>query len=183
MKNTKMLRILALVCVLACAVLCIASCGKDKNGADTQATSDTINANGDYRVNLSGEIVDGKLLVTATIPENPGFAACSLNLKYDNTKIRPVKITNSEIVSTDSLTSNIQQSAPTVAELTSASVFFVNATDVTASGILFTMEFEILEGASGETELTLTSNVPGFVNENIEEVKFSLGEALKINLG
>lgn len=121
-------------------------------------------------------------MATVSLTENPGVAAFNIQLHYDNTKLFPVEITDSELVDPYVISSNIQQSEDIVSELAFATVYYANPTDFTADGVLFTMLFNILDGASGETELTLVAKDEGVVNQKIEEVILTL-EGCTVNLG
>ncbi|MBR6603797.1 MAG: hypothetical protein IKK94_07265, partial [Clostridia bacterium] len=63
-----------------------------------------------------------------------------------------------------------------------ATALYINPTDFTGDGVLYVMSFEILEGASGETELSLVSNIGDNTNQNLEDVIFTL-EGCTVNLG
>ena len=87
-----------------------------------------------------------------------------------------------ELVEPSNIVSNIQQGGDVVANLEFATALYINPTDFTGDGVLYVMSFEILEGASGETELSLVSNIGDNTNQNLEDVIFAL-EGCTVNLG
>lgn len=185
-------RIIALLVSLILVFACFVSCGdvdQGKNGDDTVATdaltgdaseNDVVVQGG--KLSLSTEIIDNQLAVSVNLAGNKGLAAFSLEIHYDNTKLRPVDFIDSQLVDPGVILSNIHQGAEVIPELTFATAFYSNPSDFTGDGVLFTLLFDILEGASGETELSLVAEEGGFANQNVEMVVFEL-EGCKVTLG
>ncbi len=186
MKTRIFVLLLALVLMLSCFV----SCGEKVEGGADSTDTDAITGNvpeTDAKVDggvvsVSAEVVGNQLFASVAISGNQGLAAFNIQLHYDNTKLRPVEITDSELVEPSNIVSNIQQGGDVVANLEFATALYINPTDFTGDGVLYVMSFEILEGASGETELTLVSNVGDNANQNLEDVIFTL-EGCTVNLG
>lgn len=177
---------LAFVLVLFCLV----SCGEAEKGisddtSDTGAFTDGISTEesiNDGKVSVKAEIKEDQLVATVDIAGNPGVAAFNLELGFDKTVIRPVSFTASELVSGATVLSNVQQGGDALAALDTVTAYCFGASDFTGDGTLFTVVFDILEGASGETELTLYSPAGGNANQNLKDIVFEL-EGLKITLG
>ena len=187
------LKIFALLLSLFVILAAFASCGgtttSEESDTDSAEATDSATENivtdpvvEGGKLAVSAEVIGNQLMATVSLTENPGVAAFNIQLHYDNTKLFPVEITDSELVDPYVISSNIQQSEDIVSELAFATVYYANPTDFTADGVLFTMLFNILDGASGETELTLVAKDEGVVNQKIEEVILTL-EGCTVNLG
>ncbi len=188
MKSRILILLLSLVLVLAC----LASCGDkvegdaESNNAGTSAiTGDApetaVKVDGGV-ISVSAEVVGNQLFASVSISGNQGVAAFNIQLHYDNTKLIPVEITDSELLEPSNIISNIQQGGDAVADLEFATALYFNPTDFKEDGVLYVMSFQILEGASGETELSLVSNIGDNTNQNLEDVLFTF-EGCKVNLG
>lgn len=130
---------------------------------------------------VRAEVADGKVVATVSVEGNPGLAAFNLTLGFDDTLLRPVSI-NGVGDFEDAIVSNAQQSADIVATLTNVTALYVSPSNFEGDGDLYTVEFDILDGASGETELTLTSNPGSQVNQTFNEVIFTF-ESASVTLG
>ena len=130
---------------------------------------------------VRAEVTDGKVIATVSVEGNPGLAAFNLTLGFDDTLLRPVSI-NGVGDFEDAIVSNAQQSADIVATLTNVTALYVSPSNFEGDGDLYTVEFDILDGASGETELTLTSNPGSQVNQTFNEVIFTF-ESASVTLG
>ncbi|MBQ8207505.1 MAG: hypothetical protein IJZ89_02085 [Clostridia bacterium] len=188
------LRIFALLLTLILALSCFVSCGNTGDGKDTDTAvdsgteaftgeavdTDPIVEGG--TLSVVAEVVGTQLVASVKVDGNPGLAAFNIKLNYDNTKICPVELTDSELVDPTVIASNIQQDPEAVSELTYATAFYANPTDFTGDGVLFTITFDILEGATGETELSLTCDKGGNTNQKFEDIIFTL-EGCTVTLG
>ena len=130
---------------------------------------------------VRAEVTDGKVIATVSVEGNPGLAAFNLNLGFDDSLLRPVSI-NGVGNFEDAIVSNAQQSADIVATLTYVTALYVSPSNFDGDGDLYTVEFEILDGATGETELTLTSDPGSQVNQTFNEVIFTF-EGATVALG
>ena len=186
------IRIFALILSLVMILVCMVSCGDTANDglesdkADTDSITENVTetdamVDGGV-VSVSAEVVGNQLFASVSISQNKGLAAFNLQLHYDKTKLKPIEITNSELVAPSNIISNIQQGEDAVADIDYATALYINPTDFTGDGILYVMSFEILEGAKGETELSLVTNIGDNTNQNLEDVVFSL-EGCTVNLG
>ena len=171
-------------------ICCFVSCGKKDNN-QTDNTDDTVSTADDTGAltagyETAGEPVDGGVLkvtatcdddiyVTVSVSGNPGFAAFSFALEYDNTKIRPVEIVSAEgaLVDAANITTNIQQSEEVTVALTRATAFYSGAADVTGDGTLLTMKFAKV-GDFDTTEIVLSADDGSFVNETYQDVLFTV---------
>ncbi len=185
-------RIFALILSLVLVLAFLVSCGEKVNGdAENNNTgSGAVTGNvpeTDAKVDggvvsVSAEVVGNQVFASVSISENQGLAAFNIQLHYDNTKLRPIEITDSELVEPSNIYSNIQQGGDALANLQFATAVYINPTDFKGDGVLYVMSFEILEGASGETELSLFSNIGDNTNQNLDDVLFTF-EGCKVNLG
>lgn len=184
-------RIFALILTLVLVLSCMVSCGEKVSGDPEGSDADTnpvtaVVPETDAKVDggvvsVSAEVVGNQLFASVSIVGNQGLAAFNIQLHYDNTKLKPVEITDSELVEPANIYSNIQNSGAAVEELDFVTALYINPTDFTGDGVLYVVSFEILEGAAGETELTLVSDIGDNTNQNFEDVIFTL-EGCKINL-
>ena len=183
----KKIAIFLLVAVLAIGCLC--SCGSEEDKGDaadttveteikTEAQTEAITAPDPYipvdggKLGLSYEIVDGKLYVSGSIEENPGVAGFNLNLTFDQTKVCPIEFTDAQIVSVDEILSNLHQGPEVSAQAGIVTVFIIKAQDVTEDGKLFTVSFDILDGAAeaGYMEMSLVVDAEGCVNSALQKI-------------
>lgn len=166
--------------------------GKDTENKDTQTAvkteavtePETVEPMPDIEggvMKVRAEVADGKVIATVSVEGNPGLAAFNLTLDFDDTLLRPVSI-NGVGDFEDAIVSNAQQSADIVATLTNVTALYVSPSNFEGDGDLYTVEFDILDGASGETELTLTSNPGSQVNQTFNEVIFTF-ESASVTLG
>lgn len=189
------LRIFALILSLIIALGCFVACGNVSDGGkdtdtDTSASTGAVTGNAvvTYPVveggtlSVNAEVVGSQLVASVSVAGNPGLAAFNIQLNYDNTKIQPVEITDSELVDPYVIASNIQQGPEVIPTLTYATAFYANPSDFTGDGVLFTMTFNILEGAAGETEITLECGEGANTNQNFDDIVFTL-QGCTVNLG
>ena len=187
-------RIFALLLTLALMLTCFSACGGADSNKGNEADTKTENNQSDTGsgdtgaitggvhtpmpdieggvVTLSYEIVDAKLILTATVSENPGFASYYFEVNYDNTKVSPVGFLDSELVIADDVQSNIRQTGVGLSELTYVSAFYVGAENVSGDGTICKIEFDILPEAAENAEFIL-ENVE-FTTENIESAIFTV---------
>ena len=186
------IRIFALILSLVLVLTCMVSCGEavngDVEGSDADTTPITVGVpETDAKVDggvvsVSAEVVGNQLFASVSISGNQGLAAFNIQLHYDNTKLKPVEITDSELVEPSNIYSNIQAGGDSASELDFVTALYINPTDFTGDGVLYVVSFEILEGVTGETELTLVSNIGDNTNQNFDDVIFTL-EGCKVDLG
>ncbi len=171
-------KILMILLTLTVTAACFAACTNDGNN-DTPVTTDTESVATEEIVVKGGEIsvvaevADGKLTAKVNLANNPGIAGFNIRLGFDNTKLRPVEFTGSEIIDHNAIVSNIQMGEEYLDELTFVSAVYPNPSDFNGNGNLFTLVFDIREGASGETELTLDCN--DITNELLQDMEFTTG--------
>jgi len=102
-----------------------------------------------------------------SISNNPGIAGFTLRLHFDNTKLLPVLITNGEAITTEDISSNIQQ-GDDLSDLDFVTALWSNATNITADGTLYTVKFKVKE--AGFTQLTLSYTPGDIANQNLQPV-------------
>lgn len=191
------LKIFALMLALVLALSCFVACGnttdsKDTDGKDsavdpdtnaiTDISNDTYPSVDGGKIFVDAKIVGNQLIANVCVDGNPGLAAFNIQLHYDNTKIRPVEITDSELVDVAVIASNIMQDPEVIPELTYATAFYANPSNFTGNGVLFSMTFDVLEGASGESELSLVCEEGSNANQDFEVVIFEL-QPCTVNFG
>ncbi len=185
-------RIFALLLSLVLVLVCFVSCGDKTNGDSESNNADTTPITNNVPetdakvdggvVSVSAEVVGTRLFASVSISGNQGLAAFNIQLHYDNTKLKPVEITDSELVEPSNIYSNIQSAGDAVGDLDFVTALYINPTDFTGDGVLYVVSFEILEGAAGETELSLVSNIGDNTNQNFEDIIFTL-EGCTVTLG
>ena len=188
MKTRIFVLILALVLVLSCMASCGEAVNGDVEGGDadtntiTEENSETDSTVDGGNVSVSAEVVGNRLFASVSISGNKGLAAFNIQLHYDKTKLKPVEIVDSELVEPSNIYSNIQSEEKAAAALDFVTALYINPTDFTGDGVLYVVSFDILEGATGETELSLVSDIGDNTNQNLEDVIFTL-EGCKVSLG
>ncbi len=134
------------------------------------------------KLTLTAEVVGDQLVAKVNLSDNPGVAGFHLRVDFDNTKLCPVAITDSELVDCKYIYSPISKEDAVLSDFEFVNAFYFNPSNFTKDGLLFSLTFDILDGASGETELTLACEDGDNTNENLEDVIFEL-ENCKVNLG
>ena len=161
------IRVFSLILALVLTVFCLSACGNDGSEPELEPVEGG-------EIVLKAKLVDGKIHAEVSVIENPGIAAFNLSLKFDNTKITPSEILSSDLVSADSIYSNLSQDAETVKALTEVTALYTSPSDLEGDGVLFTMVFDLLDGAAGEIEIALEADQGGIVNEEYRDVNFTL---------
>ena len=116
----------------------------------------------------AGDRVD----ITLSIDNNPGIVATSINLTYDNTKLRLVEVKDGGLLGTTSFSPGNDLTAVPYTVVWEDGLATKNHT---ANGILATFTFEVLEDAPlGETTITLNYIKNSTFNVNLNEVEFAL---------
>ena len=153
----------------------------EPTGAITGGT-DSIPAVEKGRLSVEGEVKDGKLIAKIYLSENPGIAGCFVKLGFDNTKLRPSAIMESEIIDPSTVICPINNPKIDKSALEVVELMYFNPTNFSKNGLLFSVEFDLLDGATGETELTLISEDGDITNEDLASVICEL-KGCKISLG
>jgi hypothetical protein len=116
-----------------------------------------------------GETVD----VSVSLAHNPGIAAFVLRLNYDASMLTPISIIQGPALHIGSITSNLQAGGdPT--KLNFVSAVWINSSDFTGDGVIYTVTFAISQYASGNIPLTLTYNPDDIVNQNLENIRVAI---------
>ncbi len=103
----------------------------------------------------SKDVVDGYVDIPVMITENDGVAGFKIRLNYDNTILTPVSITVGDALIVGTLTSNIQQSED-LSALEYVSAFWSSSSNVTNTGVAFTVRFKVKDGISENVPVTLS---------------------------
>ncbi|MBE6538470.1 MAG: hypothetical protein E7671_03285 [Ruminococcaceae bacterium] len=185
------MKIIASFLIFVLVIFCAVSCGNAESGKDSGNTADTGAFTGgasvddpirDGKVSVKAEISENQVIAQVYIDGNPGVAAFNLELGFDKAILRPVSIEGATLISGATLLSNVQQGGDSLATLDSVTAYCFGASDFNGDGTLFTVIFDVLEGASGETEITLNSPVGGNVNQELKDIVFEL-QNCSITLG
>ncbi|MDR2156356.1 MAG: S-layer homology domain-containing protein [Clostridiales Family XIII bacterium] len=113
-----------------------------------------------------GETVD----VSVSFSHNPGIAAFSLKLNYDPAALTPISVAQGTALRIGSITSNLQGESD-LSKTGFVSAVWVNPSDFTGDGTVYTVKFRIHESASGDIPVTLSYDIGGIVNQNYEDVE------------
>ena len=113
---------------------------------------------------------------TVTVPinigENPGIAGFNIKISYDNTVFTPVCVEKGSILTSGTLTSNVQQGGD-LASLTYVSAFWSNPYDITANGEMLLVTFSVADDAEkGAYPISVNYNVGDVTNQNYEDIGF-----------
>ena len=165
------LKFFASVLSIVLLAFCITSCGEKNN---TNNSDNDIVTEGEFE--LSAEVTDGRLNAVVTLKTNPGIAGFNLIIGFDNEKLRPVGFGDADIISHEQLTSNLQWADVKIEEIDKVSAYYVVPNDFTDIGVLLTLTFDILDGASGITELTLDCD--NITNQHLQDMKFSVNKCM-----
>ena len=93
--------------------------------------------------------------------------------------LRPVELLDSDVASADAYLSNLSLGADVVPTLDILSAQYVQPGNFIIDGYLVVANFEILEGASGETKITLDAS--DITDQFINDMEFIV-EELTVNL-
>ena len=110
--------------------------------------------------------------ITVSVANNPGIAAFSLYLDFDNNMLLPIDIQPSGALSTGTFTSNLHFiTGSAINELDTISAVWYRTSNIQTDGALYTVRFRIKAGAYGAIPLTLGYTIG---NQN--------GERLTVNV-
>lgn len=108
---------------------------------------------------------------TVTIPvmieNNEGFMGFAVFVTYDKSVFKPVSVTKGSMISglfNDSISTSKTNTFKVVCSETS---------NVTANGVLFSLKFDVLDGASGKQEIRLSYSQQDTFDENWNNVSFA----------
>ena len=126
------------------------------------------------RLALSSETVKpgDQVEVTLSISNNPGIISTSVNITYDNTKLRLISVTDGGLMGTGTFFPGKDYT-----EIPYTVIWEDGLADdnYTGNGILATFTFEVLEDAEpGETPITLNYVKNSTLNVDIDEITFAL---------
>jgi hypothetical protein len=132
----------------------------------TDISTETTTSDDDslQKVNIAIDDVEGKVgdtvSVDVNISNNPGIVGYELYIDFDNSLLTIEKITNGADFSGLTLTSNINDPNADKSEISKIKVIADGLYNATADGTLFTLTFNVNDGASiNETEFVLTSGI------------------------
>jgi hypothetical protein len=91
--------------------------------------------------------------VTVSIVNNPGIAYFSLRLHFDKTKVEPISVTRGGALPVGSITSNVN-----VANIDFVTAVWSDADGSGVNGTLYTVRFRARDGATGNTQFSLTAH-------------------------
>lgn len=114
----------------------------------------------------------GYVDVPVVITENTGVATFNLKISYDSA-LTPVSITSN--LMEGSLTSNLQQGIVDAGYVTA---YWVNPSDITATGNAFTIRFKVSEDAEGELPVTISCSDGDICDQSFGNIDASFSDGL-----
>jgi len=111
-----------------------------------------------------------EVVVSVLLSDNPGLATFKVRLNYDKSKLEPVSISQGAALTVGGITSNLQVEGIDVSALDYVTAYWYNTSNISANGVLFTVKFQIKEGAAGNIPLTLTYEPDDVSNQNGDNV-------------
>jgi hypothetical protein len=126
----------------------------------------------DFRIAVGAGDADpgGVAEVSVSFSHNPGIAAFSLRMDYDSAILTPVSIARGAVLDVGSVTSNLQSESDS-SKLAFVSAVWVNPSNFTGDGVIYTVKFKIHESASGNIPVTVSYEAGGIVNQNYEDIE------------
>ncbi|MGN0181555.1 MAG: leucine-rich repeat protein [Candidatus Ornithomonoglobus sp.] len=118
-----------------------------------------------------GDIVE----IPVTITGNPGIAAFSVSMSYDNTKLTPQSISLGDAL-TGSIISNIQQTGVDLNSLDKVTAVWSSESDNANDGTLYIVTFKVSDDAEeGETiPISLSYNEGDISNQSFEDITVNM---------
>lgn len=112
----------------------------------------------------------GTAIVTLKIENNPNMAIGKVKLTFDKEKIMAVSATKRETLQNCySFVSNLDDPNIDASELDYVTISWMNMTDISGDGTLAAIEFAVLDGASGSTDITVeVSELANAMQNNID---------------
>ncbi|MCI8403778.1 MAG: hypothetical protein HFE49_02625 [Clostridia bacterium] len=111
----------------------------------------------------------GTALVSLKIENNPNMAIGKIKLTFDKEKLMPVSAEKQEVLqSCYSFTSNLDDPNIDASELDYVTISWMNMADISGDGTLAVIEFAVLEGVSGSTDIAVeVSELANAMQNNI----------------
>lgn len=132
-------------------------------------------------ISIDAEVVDNTVVTTVSITDNPGIAGYSLRMNFDTDKLVPVSIEQGTVVGGMGVISNIDLTED-LSTLENVSAVMASTANVKKDGVMFTVVFDIKNGAKGEIEFSLFSQEKdAIVNAALKPVDVEI-KGTKINL-
>ncbi len=118
---------------------------------------------------VTGALEDGKLTVNVEQFNNPGLCAVRFTLNFDNTALSPSAFTNGSAWN-DYFVSDI-------ADTTRKNIkyyAFSDRGDLTTNGLVFTLEFDILNADASKWGFSVTTDRGDFINTDYQKIPYTV---------
>lgn len=138
----------------------------DSNGEDHSTVKD-IGAEPAFVVSDVDGNAGDQVSVTISVANNPGIIAAALDVTYDRKKLKLIEATDAKLLA-----------KPTFAQTTEQYPYYVSWNDAlssknnTKNGTLVTLTFEILKGAKGDTEVSVSYETGNVFDYDLNDVNF-----------
>lgn len=144
------------------------SSSEDKPADDDKSSSEKeIGTSPVFVVSDAQGAAGEQVKITVSLANNPGIIAAALDVTYDQSKLKLIKSEDSGLLA-----------KPTFSENTNKYPYYVSWNDALASdnnlqnGILVTLTFEILKGATGTAEVSVGYNPGDVFDYDLNDVSF-----------
>ena len=132
-------------------------------------------------ITVSAEVVEDTVVAEVIVEDNPGIAGYSLLMDFDKSKLVPVSVEQGTAVAGMGVISNVHL-VEDLTTLDAVSAVMASTTSMRKNGVMFTVVFDIKDGATGEVELSLyAESENAILNGNLEVVDIDIS-GTKINL-
>lgn len=118
------------------------------------------------RVSSASGSAGDTIEISVAIESNPGIAAFNLQVGFDKSALTPVSIAKGAAISTGDIISNLQDRAGA----DTVTAFWVNPSDMSNNGILFSVKFKILEGTTGQSPVKVSYSEGDICNQKLETI-------------
>ncbi|MGM9550979.1 MAG: cohesin domain-containing protein [Clostridia bacterium] len=132
----------------------------------------------DERANLTVGNITAKAGETVTVPisiaNNPGIAGFKFRLTYDKSVLTPVSVVKGSVLTTGTLTSNVQQGGD-LSTLNYVSAFWSNPANVTDNGEILNVTFTVNNNAEdGTYPISITYEEGDITNQDYDDVALAV---------
>ena len=125
-----------------------------------------------FSTSVSVPDANGEFNAVVSMANNPGLATFKLRLNFDKTKIVPISIIKGVDLTVGDVTSNLQIEGVDASALDYVTAYWYNTSNITGSGVIFTVKFKVLPNAFGETALELSYTDGDISNQLGNDIDF-----------
>lgn len=125
---------------------------------------------GTVAIGSGAPVPGGTVTIPVSINDNPGIAGFAFTVEYDTRVLTPTAITKSDLLTSGTFVSNLEQGIP-AEELEEVAVYWGDASSITEDGVLFNITFDVASDApEGDYIVSLDYEKGDITDEEFSDV-------------